>query len=103
MGLSNRQYDAHHGVSHTEVAKALATGRITAEADGTIDPTKADTLWDRQTVPCAWRDADWLRRQRDPLVGPSPRVRFGQQANVAGVAQVEVGSPDFREFASTPP
>ena len=42
MGLSNHQYAARLGVSHTAVAKALATGRITAEADGTIDPAKAD-------------------------------------------------------------
>ena len=30
MGLSQRQYAAHRGVSHTAVAKALATGRISA-------------------------------------------------------------------------
>jgi hypothetical protein len=49
MGLSNRQYAAHRGVSHTAVAKTLATGRITAEADGTIDPVKADRQWDAAT------------------------------------------------------
>ena len=42
MGLSQRQYAAHRGVSHTAVAKALATGRISAEPDGSIDPVKAD-------------------------------------------------------------
>ena len=55
MGVSRRQYAAHRGVSHTAVAKALATGRITAEADGTIDPAKADRQWDTATDPAKQR------------------------------------------------
>ena len=55
MGLSRRAYAAHRGVSHTAVAKALATGRITAEADGTIDPAKADRQWDAATDPAKQR------------------------------------------------
>ena len=55
MGVSRRQYAAHRGVSHTAVAKALATGRITAEADGTINPAKADRQWDAATDPAKQR------------------------------------------------
>jgi len=55
MGLSNRQYAAHRGVSHTAVAKALATGRINAEPDGSIDPVKADRQWDAATDPAKQR------------------------------------------------
>jgi hypothetical protein len=55
MGVSRRQYAAHRGVSHTAVAKALATGRITAEADGMIDPVKADRQWDAATDPAKQR------------------------------------------------
>lgn len=57
MGLSQRQYAAHRGVSHTAVAKALATGRISAEPDGTIDPVKADLQWDEATDPAKQRGA----------------------------------------------
>jgi hypothetical protein len=42
MGLSIRAYAQHRGVSHTAVAKAIKAGRISKEADGTIDPAKAD-------------------------------------------------------------
>lgn len=40
MGLSNRQDAAPRGVSHTAVAKALATGRISAEPDGSLRPSE---------------------------------------------------------------
>lgn len=55
MGMSRRQYAAHRGVSHTAVGKAIATGRISIEADGTIDPAKADRQWDAQTDPAKQR------------------------------------------------
>lgn len=55
MGLSRRAYAAHRGVSDTAVRKALASGRITAEPDGTIDPDKADAQWAAQTDPSQQR------------------------------------------------
>lgn len=55
MGMSSRQYAAHRGVSHTAVGKAIASGRITLEADGSIDPAKADRQWDAQTDPAKQR------------------------------------------------
>lgn len=51
MGLSIRAYAQHRGVSHTAVAKAIKAGRISKEPDGTIDPAKADTQWERNTLP----------------------------------------------------
>ena len=51
MGLSIRAYAQHRGVSHTAVAKAIKAGRISKEADGTIDPAKADAQWVRNTLP----------------------------------------------------
>jgi hypothetical protein len=45
MGLSIRAYARHRGVSDTAVHKAIRTGRITPEADGTIDPQRADRDW----------------------------------------------------------
>ena len=49
MGISIRAYGRHRGVSDTAVRKAIATGRITALADGTIDPARADAEWAANT------------------------------------------------------
>lgn len=51
MGVSVREYARRRGVSHTAVRKAVQSGRIPQEADGTIDPMKADAAWDAQTDP----------------------------------------------------
>jgi hypothetical protein len=51
MGLSVRAYARHRGVSHVAVMKAVRAGRIPQEADGTIDPAKADAAWEAQTDP----------------------------------------------------
>lgn len=49
MGLSIRAYARHRGVSDTAVHKAIRSGRITPEADGTIDAVKTDAEWARNT------------------------------------------------------
>lgn len=49
MGLSIRAYARHRGVSDTAVHKAIRAGRITPEADGTIDPVRADAQWAQNT------------------------------------------------------
>jgi hypothetical protein len=49
MGLSIRAYARHRGVSHVAVKKAIDSGRITPEADGTIDPHRADAEWAKNT------------------------------------------------------
>lgn len=55
MGISRRAYAAHRGVAESAVRKAIASGRITVEADGTIDPAKADAQWSTQTDPAKQR------------------------------------------------
>ncbi len=45
MRLSIRGYAEHRGCSRNAVHKALKEGRITREADGKIDPVKADAAW----------------------------------------------------------
>lgn len=55
MGISIRAYSRQKGVSEGAVRKAIKTGRIQAEADGTIDPAKADKSWDRNTNPAQQR------------------------------------------------
>jgi hypothetical protein len=46
MGLSRRAYELRRGCSESAVRKAIATGRIVTEADGTIDAARADGMWD---------------------------------------------------------
>ena len=55
MGISNRAYARHRGVSEGAVRKAIKVGRIQTEADGSIDPVKADAAWDRNTNPAQQR------------------------------------------------
>ena len=49
MGISIRAYAKYRDVSQSAVQKAIKTGRITKETDGTIDPNKADKDWDNNT------------------------------------------------------
>jgi hypothetical protein len=49
MGISIRAYARHRGVSDSAVHKAIRTGRITPEADGTIDSGRADQEWTRNS------------------------------------------------------
>jgi len=55
MGVSRRKYAEMRGVSHTAVGKAIKSGRITPEPDGTIDPVKVDRQWATQTDPAKQR------------------------------------------------
>jgi len=50
-------YARHRGVSRAAVLKAIKTGRITREADGGINPAKADMEWARNTDPALQRKA----------------------------------------------
>jgi hypothetical protein len=64
MGLSIRAYAQHRaargfpGATHTAVRKAIQSGRIRSEPDGTIDPAKADRDWERQTDPAKQRGSE---------------------------------------------
>lgn len=71
MGISRRAYAALRGVSDTAVRKAIATGRITPEPDGTIDPVKADAQWAASTDPA---------KQRGPLAQELGRQASAQTA-----------------------
>jgi hypothetical protein len=55
MGLSRRAYARHRGVAENAVRAAIASGRITLEPDGTIDPAKADVEWAARTDPSQQR------------------------------------------------
>ncbi|MEO5333839.1 MAG: DEAD/DEAH box helicase [Magnetococcus sp. YQC-5] len=47
-GMGLREYARHRGVSSNAVAKAIKSGRIQKEQDGTINQVKADATWDRK-------------------------------------------------------
>ena len=49
MGISIRAYARHRGVTDTAVHKAIRSGRITPEPDGTIDSERVDQEWERNT------------------------------------------------------
>jgi len=61
MGLSIRAYARHRGVSEAAVRKAIKTGRISRETDGSVNPAKADAEWQRHT------DASQQRGQPKPV------------------------------------
>lgn len=93
-GLTIRGYARHRGVSHTAVRKALASGRITAGTDGSIDPTLADTQWSASTdlskplnsvtgVP---------KKRRAPGAASDPLGSPGWEAEPAGLSS-EGGAP----------
>lgn len=86
MGLSIRAYARHRGVSHVAVLRAIKTGRVVVEADGTIDPSKADASWDRTTDPA---------RSRSKSKAPSGKLRPIGEAAVGSVRETlkEQGLP----------
>ena len=49
MGVSLRAYSRMRGCSLTAVQKAIASKRITPNADGTIDPERANQEWAKNT------------------------------------------------------
>lgn len=57
MGLSIRAYARHRGVSHVAVMKAIEVGRVTPEADGSINPERADREWNQNTASLRKRSA----------------------------------------------
>ena len=72
MGLSIRAYARHRGVSHVAVKKAIDTGRISPESDGTIEPNRADLEWAQNTVSA---------RKPAPAKSASPAPEPGRQSS----------------------
>lgn len=80
MGLSRRAYAEHRGCSESAVRKAIATGRIVTEADGTIDAAKADAMWDARTDPAQQR-------------GAHARARAAETAATTATAKAALNKP----------
>lgn len=84
MGMGLRAYARHRGVSPSAVEKALKSGRIKKEADGTIDPVKADAAWNKNTNPAQQRKEQStppVRGKTKPSTA-KPKPTQGDQENI---------------------
>jgi hypothetical protein len=64
MSMSPSEYSRHRGTTPSAVNKALESGRIEREPDGTIDEVRADGDWEQHTNAAKVRGF----RRRDPIV-----------------------------------
>ena len=98
MGLSASAYAKRRGVSHVAVLKAIKTGRIAKETDGTIDPEKANAAWTKNTDPAQQRKLAKKSEQAPerpidpPLTNSGPNYaqsRAIKEAYLARLAKLE--------------
>ncbi len=85
MGISIRAYARHRGVTDTAVHKAIRSGRVTPEADGTIDADQADAQWERNT------SAPNIGTQRPVVKVKVPEVDGGERSSVGPTGSANAG------------
>ena len=66
------EYAKHRGCSRQAIYKAVATGRISRERDGLIDPAKADAAWLANTSPAS----RWAAGDEDVALSPEDLERI---------------------------
>jgi hypothetical protein len=91
MGLSIRAYARHRGVSHVAVKKAIDTGRITPEADGTIDAERADRDWAQNTLTPGKRSAPTRTGPTATAPAATTAARSAREAAEPGIAVPSAG------------
>jgi len=89
MGISIRAYARARGVSDTAVRKAIKTGRISALADGTIDPAQADAEWQGNTDPALQRKTAARAMEK---VSPTPSPPPTAKVSAAPAASTHTGA-----------
>lgn len=95
MGISRRKYAAHRkskglpGGTDAAVRKAISSGRITVEADNTIDPVKADRQWATSTDGAKQRSEESIQQgvEKAKETLESGEVKPVPQAAVEAVEQ----------------
>ncbi len=87
--LSIAAYARHRGCSHVAVLKAIKSGRIVKEADGTIDPDKADTDWERNT-----NQAQQRKEQPSP---PPPKAQASVAVSSSSSDAPMGGGPNYAQ------
>src|SRR6266511_3552382 len=71
VGMSEREYAAHAGISRGAVQKARASGRVVLHADGSIDAAASDARRAQAT------DPSMQRGRRNPSLRPVPEAAVG--------------------------
>lgn len=103
MGLSRRAYARHCGVAENAVRKAIASGRIELEPDGTIDPVKADLAWAKRTDPSQQRTrAAKASRTSEAQAEARPPARSAETIKPVPTAAVEAVRDTLREAGEPP-
>ena len=103
MGLSLRAYARRRKVAHVTVLRAMRSGRIPVNADGSIDPAKADAAWEGGADPArskirASAPPGHLRAVADTAVG-SVRETLKEQGLPAGGSVTFVQARTAHEIA----
>ena len=95
MGVSQRAYARLRGVNLSAVQKAIASKRITPNADGTIDPERANQEWEKNTFAGkTLHQTQAASQQAAPSSGPAKPPRGG--AGIPG--QPEVSSDPIAAY-----
>ena len=76
-GVSQRAYARLRGVALSAVQKAIKTKRITLNADGTLDPEKANQEWERNTFAGKTLHQATQAKSPTPTSPPLPRGGAG--------------------------
>ena len=76
-GVSQRAYARLRGVALSAVQKAIKTKRITLNADGTLDPEKANQEWERNTFAGKTLHQATQAKSPTPTAPPLPRGGAG--------------------------
>ena len=76
-GVSQRAYARLRGVALSAVQKAIKTKRITLNADGTLDPEKANQEWERNTFAGKTLHQATQAKSPTPAAPPLPRGGAG--------------------------
>lgn len=84
------EYARHRSVSPAAITKAVKSGRITKEPDGSIDPVKADAEWLANTDtsrnpasgPIAAADYNESRAKREAFVAALAQLEYEEKAGI---------------------
>ena len=94
MGVSIRAYARMRGCSESAVRKAIASKRITPEADGSIDPERANKQWEQNTFVGATLRPSAAATAATPR--PQSRTAVPHVAGVESAAGEQPATPGFR-------
>jgi hypothetical protein len=103
MGVSRRAYARHRGVAENAVRKAIASGRIELEPDGTIDPGKADRAWTRRTDPSQQRPNSKQTSLGSSSAAGAPKTQRSADVKPVSAAAVDAVRDRLREAGEPPP